>query len=223
MEGSTGGKQAVHRPSARALGILLAVNILAMSGIMYGMISMNHKSGKTAKLWTFWECTYFIVITATTIGLGDLVPQMHRKGKIVQFCAQFLLILITWAIFAAAIQANEEVLERKAEDAVSRVKRRASLGKKSATELWRIAQKATITDIRSKRPTPQTQLPRQLPSLSLPNKPNEGIRQPRVPTSGARTPVPPPAPGGCDFSYKPCCHATEEKGHTHPADKPTDL
>jgi hypothetical protein len=126
---STGSNQPAKRPSARMLGMVLAANILAMSGVMYGMISMNHASGKTAKLWTFWECTYFIVITATTIGLGDLVPQMHRKGKIVQFWLQFMLILLTWAIFAASIQANEAVLERKTESAISEVKKRASLGK----------------------------------------------------------------------------------------------
>jgi hypothetical protein len=113
--GNAEGEQPVERPSAVMLGILLVVSIFAMSGVMHAIMGLDYASGKTARLWTFWECVYFTVVTVTVVGLGDYVPQMHRLWL------QFWLILITWAIFAAAIQVNEGVPARKTETAASEV------------------------------------------------------------------------------------------------------
>ncbi len=92
-------------------GIVLLLLLLLAAGVIIEMVWESMSLG---------EAVYFVLITALTIGYGDLTPQ-STMGRVVAPCLGLVGLLLTGVVIAIAVRAldftiQEEVARQAEED-----------------------------------------------------------------------------------------------------------
>ena len=107
-----------QRPSvATFLAIILAYFII-LAGILHSMANSGRCQDASASgcmnNWSLFNCFWFLVVTFTTIGFGDIVPEVSHGISLVRFWCFFLVALTGFGLVMALIETQQAAFYRKA-------------------------------------------------------------------------------------------------------------
>ena len=90
-----------HRATTSELTFGCAVFLLILSAVIF---AVQHLASDVDHIWTFGECAYFIIITLTTVGLGDYTPtHVSSDAGGQRFWVLFCLTLMGLGLVAATL------------------------------------------------------------------------------------------------------------------------
>lgn len=101
----------IQQKKEKMIGItafLFVVELLIASGI-----------SSTIESWTYFDCVYFWVISASTIGFGDITSNYNNNMGLF-LCFHLLFTIILQADFVAIFDTCTEILSKKEDHALKR-------------------------------------------------------------------------------------------------------
>jgi hypothetical protein len=105
-QGKGQGQGQHQRPARLTFASLILIYVLAMASVVH-LLSQDNCPEECVSDWSLANSLWFIVITFTTIGFGDVAPNVSAGSGVFQFWGLFLFALLGFGLVAALIETEQ--------------------------------------------------------------------------------------------------------------------